>query len=444
MSSQKLFHLCGWLLLALAFPAQAVINAGLQPYDLFKSRYSRALALEVTAVEGKSLKCKVIKTIKGKPEAKPEIDLQFDAALVEVLESAVADGDIKVGDPIAVFAGRKRATRDFMLYANSFYLGKIQGPGIWKIDRTGQGATGTGGEQLNTLAGTWNGATPRLIDLLEDAAAERDHFPRKAYVRFKEDVLLDKLDAPVQALAVFDIEGDGDDDIVACSEKGDRTYLQTDPMVFVNATEKFGLDSKSASCALADANADGLNDLLVGAVLFQGQFAENKFSFKKTELLPASLAENLKTATFADLNGDGYPDVLASVKGMGLLVLQNPGKKGGKFVDVTEAMGLSSPQCGAGADGYVTPGDWNNDGRLDLFLAAGKGFLLLQSEKGVFAPKEHGVEFKFTVGAEDLTGLTGAGVFMPVLQSERVDLIVPMEESWLVVANEKGEPHDSP
>ena len=93
MNTQKLFPVFGWLLVVLIVPAQAVINAGLQPYDLFKSRYSRALVLEVTAVEASGLKCKVVKTIKGKEEAKPEIDLQFDAPLVEVLESAVADGD---------------------------------------------------------------------------------------------------------------------------------------------------------------------------------------------------------------------------------------------------------------------------------------------------------------------------------------------------------------
>jgi len=431
-----------FLAVILLAPAHAVINAGLQPYDLFKSRYSRALALEVTAVEASGLKCKVVKTIKGKEEPQARIDLRFEEALVEVLESAVADGDIKVGDPIAVFAGRKRATKDFMLYANSFYLGKIQEPGVWKINRTGQGATGTSGEQLNTLAGTWNGATPQLIKLLEDAAAERDHFPRKAYVRFKEDVLLDKLDAPVGALAVFDIEGDGDDDIVACSEEGDRIYLQTDPMVFVNATEKFGLDSRSVSCALADANADGLNDLLAGAVLYQGQFAGNKFTFKKTDFLPVSLAVDLKTATFVDLDGDGYPDVLASVKGQGLKAFKNPGKKGGAYAEVTQALGLDQSECGAGADAHVTPGDWNNDGRIDLFLASGKGLLLLQSEKGIFAPKEHKVEFKFTTGANDKAGMTGAGVMMPVLQNERVDLVVPMEESWLVIANNKGEAQD--
>lgn len=424
--------------------AEGVINAGLQPYDLFKSRYSRALALEILEVDqaGLKLKCKVTKVIKGKAEASDHVHLEFDKALADVLEGAVQDGDIKVGDAIAVFAGRKRASRDFMLYANSFYLGKIQEPGEWKIDRTGQGAAGVNGEQLNTLAGTWNGATPQLIKLLEDAAAERDHFPRKAYVRFKEDILLDKLEGPIHAISVFDIEGDGDEDIVACSEKGDRIYLQTDPMVFVDATEKLGVDSSSSSCAFADINADGLNDFLAGPVLYLGQFADNKFSFKKTELLPLDLGKNLKTATFAELDGDGYPDVLASVSGGGLRVLMNPGKKDGAFSDATATVGLDQTDCGSGGDGYVTAGDWSGDGRTDLFYAFGPGYLLVQGKDGRFSPLDHGVEFKFTVGAEDQAGQTGAGVFMPILQNDRLDLVVPMEESWLVIANENGVPRD--
>ena len=142
----SLFRSLGFLPVALTVslpvslmtPAEGVINAGLQPYDLYESRYSRVLALEITAIDSSanSLKCKVVKTMKGKPEASPEVNLQFDAALADVLESAMKDGDIKVGDPIAVFAGRKRATNEFMLYANSFYLGEIKEPGVLKIDET--------------------------------------------------------------------------------------------------------------------------------------------------------------------------------------------------------------------------------------------------------------------------------------------------------------------
>ncbi|MEM7791280.1 MAG: VCBS repeat-containing protein, partial [Verrucomicrobiota bacterium] len=196
------------------------------------------------------------------------------------------------------------------------------------------------------------------------------------------------------------------------------------------------------SVALADFDGDGLNDLLAGTTLYQGQFEDNRFYFVKTELLPERSASKLKTATFCDINGDGFPDILASFVDKGIEIYLNPAGQGDAFMDVTQSMGLDRPEAGAGSDAYVTPGDWNGDGLMDLFLAAGDGYLLIQDQDGRFTPKPHEIEFKFTVGADNETGITGAGVFMPIVQSEALDLVVPMEESWLVIANNDGLPED--
>ena len=45
-------------------------------------------------------------------------------------------------------------------------------------------------------------------------------------------------------------------------------------------------------------------------------------------------------------------------------------------------MGLDRASCGAGGDGFVTPGHWNDDLRTDLFYAAGGGYLLVQNDCG--------------------------------------------------------------
>lgn len=422
--------------------AYAVINVGLQPVDLFESRYDRVLILTVESVDGATVTCSVDKVLKGNAPETPTINLNFTEGVADALAGAVADGDIKPGDPVAVFAGRKRRSQDFMLYANSFYLGQATTPDQWAIDATSANIDGTDGEQINTLAGTWNGSTERLVDMLEDIAADREHFPRKAYVRFQPDALLTKLDAAVTSVSISDIEGDGDDDLILTSEKGDRIFLQGDPMQFIDATEFFKLESASISSAVADVNGDGLNDILLGATLYLGKFTDNRFSIEKTDLLPASLSDQLKTATFAEIDGDGFPEILASTVGGGISIFKNPGENGGKFEDVSEALGLRKPEAGSTADGYVTPGDWNGDHRTDLFLAADSGYLLVQQEDGSFSPIDHGVGFKFTSGPEEKIGLTGAGVFLPLIRPDRLELLVPMEESWLIVANENGTPRD--
>jgi hypothetical protein len=436
--------LAGVSLLLMLGHAWAVINVGLQPYDLYHSRYDRVFVLQIEQIDvgASELRCSLLKTFKGAADASSELRLSFDPALSQVLAEAVEDGDIGVGDPIAVFAGRKRASREFMLYANAWYLGSATEPAVMHIDKTSQLQTGLDGEQISTLAGTWNGSTVRLVEMLEDIAAGQDHFPRKAYVRFREDVLLDRLSAPITALAMYDLEGDGDEDLVVCSQAGDRIYLQVEPLRFANATAAFGIDSASSSCAVADVNGDGLNDLLLGAVLHLGQYTDNRFYFQKTDFLPASLAHDLKTATFVEFDGDGYPDVLASVAHKGLQIFRNPAKQPGPFLDITGSLGLDTPACGAGANAYVTPGDWNKDGQLDLFLATGRGLLLAPNTNGVFEPVPHQIDFKFTSGPDDTEGLTGAGVFLPLLDPNQLELVAPLDDGWVIVANEGGQPVD--
>ena len=81
---------------------------------------------------------------------------------------------------------------------------------------------------------------------MEDLAAGRDFFPHKAYARFQSDVALDKLAGPVTGLGVYDLEGDGDEDIIACSPTGVRIYLQGDPMQFADATKSLGHRARRA------------------------------------------------------------------------------------------------------------------------------------------------------------------------------------------------------
>ena len=441
---------CGaWLRAALLIVASlgatevwAVINAGLQPYDLFRFRYTHVFVLTVEQAEpaAATVSCQVTQSFKGTYQPGTKITLTFSGVMKDAVKQGLADGSLQPGRTIAVFAGRSRQTREFMLYADTFYLGQMTDPSHWEIAQSGAAVEGMDGAKINTLAGTWNGETGQLIRLLADIAAGRDHFPRKAYARFREDRLLDKLDAPVTAVGVYDLEGDGDLDVIVCSEKGDRIYLQQEPMKFADATTRLGLATKSRSVCLADVNADGLTDVLAGAVLLLGRLDAEQYRLSPTAALPADLAAHLKTAAFAELNGDGFPDIVASVAGGGLRTFLNDGQ--GAFRETTQAAGLDRPECGAKGDGFVAIGDWNGDLRQDLFYAAGRGFLLVQDGQGVFQPVAHSIDFKFTRGVNDEPGRTGAGVFLPLRSPDRMDLIVPLEDGWIVVANEQGRPVD--
>lgn len=438
--------LLGALLLTALFsaPVHAVINVGLQPYDLYQTRYSQVSILEITRVDAAAgvLETKVLRTLKGRLKVGDAVKLELTAGMKSVMPEAIAQGDFVAGAKAVVFAGRTRRPKDLMVYAGSFFLGEMTAPNHWSLDKSGTAMTGVDGQEISTLAGTWNGLTDQLVALVEDIAAGRDHFPNKAYARFQKDIVLDKLDGPVTGIAIYDIEGDGDEDIIACSAAGDRIFLQSNPMQFANATDALGLKTKSPSCSLADANADGLADLLAGAVLHLGRFENNRFRYEPVDWLPADLATGLKSAAFVELDGDGYPDVVASIADGGLRAFRNPGAKGGAFADVTAAMGLARKECGAGANGFFAPGDWNGDKRSDLFYAAADGFLLVQDEAGVFQPVKHGIDFKFSSGPSGAPGMTGAGVFFPVLNTGRMDLVVPLTDGWIVVANDNGKPRD--
>lgn len=423
---------------------QAVINVGLQPHDLYKTRYSQVYILEISGIDktaGK-LTTTIVRVLKGKLPEGSAVTLELKGPMKTVMADAIDQGDFVIGEKAVAFAGRRRRPKDLMVYAGSFYLGAMTASDHWTLDKSGSTMKGVDGKEIGTLAGTWNGLTDQFVKLVEDIAAGTDHFPSKAYARFQKDVVLDKLDGPVSGIAVYDIEGDGDEDIVACSPAGDRIFLQGDNQQFANANEALGLNTKSPSCSLADVDADGLNDLLTGAVLHLGRFENNRFRFEQVNWLPTNLSTQLKSASFVELDGDGYPDIVASVVNGGLRAFRNPGKNSGPFLEVTEAMGLSGVPCGAGLDGFFAPGDWNGDRRTDLFYAAGKGFLLVQDTAGRFQPVKHDIGFRFASGAEGLPGRTGAGVFMPVLNTDRMDLVVPLTDGWIVVANEEAGPRD--
>ncbi|MGJ8639885.1 MAG: FG-GAP repeat domain-containing protein [Opitutaceae bacterium] len=428
-------------LFALTSPSYAVINPALQP-DVYYDKYPNVVVLKVEALDADTftVQTKVVEVIKGDYAIDSPVAITFTGGLDEVLISRIADASLSVGDEFPAFAGkpsRRKSIRQVRAYADEFYVGEVKKVGEWVVGADTEMETDPDGNPVNTLAGIYCGMTSQLVELLRHMASASDFYPRKAYVKFKEDVLIDTLEASVEGIAMYDLNGDGLEDIVAASSAGDRVYLQIEPMVFKDASESLGIDSKSVSCSVADFDCDGLNDLLLGDVLYHAQFENSKFAYTKTDWLPIEEATDLKTASFVDFDNDGFPDVLVSIAGKGLQSWMNPGEKVGAFNDVSTKLGFSSAEFADGGNGYFSIGDWDDDGDSDIFYAYADGYLLAQSEAGVYFPVSHDVDFIFRTGV-DTYGQTGAGVFMPTYHGDKNDLIVPIEKDWLIIQNNGG------
>jgi len=428
----------------LARPVRALINPTLQPGDLF-ARYNAVIAgqIDTVNVKDKAFTVTITRVYKGKFAPK-RVTVAANGDMKDFFEELVDDKTFAASRKVVAFVGkrRRRHETDLLIYWGSFGLGRLAAkdkPDRWLWNFEDAEAVGVDNDTVPSLSGTWNGSTEELIRLLEDIVAGSAFFPRRAYATFKPDVLLDKLPKGVRGVAIYDIDGDGRLDAYACSEAGNRVYLQLKALQFVDATSHLKLKGvSSASCSFADVNADGKSDLLAGGRILLG----GPEGFSPSRLLPADADKGVKVAAFVELNGDGRPDVVISKVAGGLQAWLNPGDRDGAFVNATGAMGLDDKTCGKGKTGFFCAGDWSNDGRADLFYAGGDGFLLVQDSRGVFKPVTHNIPFDFTSGEDAAPGLTGAGCFLPMLARERLDLIVPIESGWHVVANRKGTPID--
>jgi len=426
-------YLTPLLFCACAASALALVNPSLQPFHL-NERHKAVVAARVTENDEE----KQVVTL----EVLEVLDGSFAPKQVTLSYPSVKKGDeegtpavFAPGRTLVVWAGKKRGSRsagELLIYADDreWFLGEMEDPAkgdrwIWKS------------AAAETMVGTFNGSSERLIQMLREGKEGRHFFPSVVFAQFKPDQVIAQFEEPLAGVALYDLDQDGWLDALACTPAGVKVYRQAEPGKFEDATEAFGLAQvPGKSLGIADVQGDGRPDLLIDGVIFLNQAGK----FSRADLLPVVSAPDLKVATFADFNTDGFPDVLISRNGGGLSLHLNPGAEGGAFIDATDKSGLRevAPQ----GNGYVSLGDWNLDGRLDLFYATGRGQLLVQNADGKFTVLKQNLMLDFRGGSRFEPGLSGAGMFAPIWENDAMGFVLPMDGAMAILRNDAGAPEN--
>lgn len=176
------------------------------------------------------------------------------------------------------------------------------------------------------------------------------------------------------SVAVADVNGDGKPDIIGVDESsyavdvllgnGDGTFQL--PLAYPTVIDH------PISVAVADLNGDGKPDIVVSGGLFSGSMAvllgNGDGSFQPARVYPAVGPSGSISVAIGDLNGDGYPDIVAT----GYCQISNC-NNGEVAVFLGKGDGTFRAPVHLNSGGAVTSSvaiaDVNGDGKPDLIVA---------------------------------------------------------------------------
>lgn len=191
-------------------------------------------------------------------------------------------------------------------------------------------------------------------------------------------------------LALFDADGDGDNDLYACSggNEGqpnsaayrDRFYVNDGAGNFKEDSSGLPMNYTSKSCVrTADFDKDGDLDLFIGGRVYPWNFPKAVSSFiyrndsrngnvKFTDVTAdvAPFLENVGMvcdASWTDFDKDGFLDIVIAGEWMALKFVKN---ENGRFRDVSDASGVNNL---AGWWNIIVPGDFDKDGDIDYVVS---------------------------------------------------------------------------
>lgn len=126
----------------------------------------------------------------------------------------------------------------------------------------------------------------------------------------------------------------------------------------------------------ADADGDGLKDLLVGQtcnnknhfVVYRNVGSKDKPELDKPKELKLPKNSSSRPSPYvADLDGDGKPDMIVGTDGKDILFYKNTGKKKPEWKK-QEKLSLKGKGFDQGYRRRLAVADWNEDGKADLLI----------------------------------------------------------------------------
>jgi FG-GAP-like repeat len=155
-----------------------------------------------------------------------------------------------------------------------------------------------------------------------------------------------------------------------------RIYKRVDGKLVLDKTipGNHTLAEKYSKLHIADWNADGLDDLLIGhddkIVLYVnvGKRTEPRFGVPVKIVNPQGRFPSRPSPTVVDWDGDGKQDLLVGCESAQVLLYRNVGTKKEPKLAKGEDLKLVIPADERGYRWRLTVADWNNDKKMDILL----------------------------------------------------------------------------